>query len=62
MIECGYMNSAIAEPRASVQYALKLVAPGITEPTAFPVTGLIAVIFAVAALKILPKPPMWAGR
>src|SRR3954463_3542400 len=37
--ECGYMNSAIAEPSASVAYAQPWPTPGMKAPLGLPSTG-----------------------
>ena len=60
--ECGYMNSAIAEPNASVAYAQKAWADGMNTPIGFPVAGLTAFIFACAAANTCAHPPTFAGR
>ncbi|GAA3045774.1 hypothetical protein GCM10020000_26900 [Streptomyces olivoverticillatus] len=40
--ECGYRNSAIAEPRASVAYAHWACGAVTSEPRGFPVAGFSA--------------------
>jgi hypothetical protein len=60
--ECGYMNSASAEPSARVAYAQPCPAPGMNEPVGPPVASLVAAILSSAAPKIASQPPTWPGR
>src|SRR5919197_603572 len=57
VIECGYMNNAIADPSASVAYGQYCAAPGMKAPAGFPVAGFGVVIFCSAAPKICAQPP-----
>ncbi len=69
VIEWGYMNSAIAEPRASEAYAQCAASGGIiTRPLTWPAamasafSALKASKLSVAALKTLSQPPTCEGR
>src|SRR5579864_5987646 len=56
VMECGYMNSARAEPSASEPY--EKYAPGASST---PVATFLAFKAASAAAKMLPKPPSLIG-
>src|SRR5580765_680339 len=60
--ECGYMNSAIAEPRPKVANAQYCLAPGMNTPLGFLVTAFVAAILACAASKMWLHPPNLWGR
>src|SRR5690349_3002741 len=62
VIECGYMNNAIAEPRAREAYAQNCAGDGMNEPVGAPVAGFGVVIFFSAAPKIESQPPNFDGR
>lgn len=55
VIECGYMNSASAEPRARVAYVHWPASAGTSPPAP------AAVYLSPAALKISSKPPSLIG-
>src|SRR4051794_21084137 len=57
VIECGYMNSASADPRPSVAYAHICPEPGMKAPFGLPVTWLVAAILSFAAPKMWSQPP-----
>src|SRR5829696_7933775 len=56
VIECGYMNSASAEPSASVAYARYCDEGGMNTPVGLPVAGLVELIFFSAASNVAPNP------
>ena len=60
--ECGYMNSASAEPSARVAYAQPWPTPGMNAPVGLPVASLVVAILSCAAPKIASQPPTWPGR
>ena len=60
--ECGYMNSASADPSASVAYAQYTASPGTTARIGAPSSSLPAATFSFAAPKISSQPPRWIGR
>ena len=62
VIECGYMNRAMADPRASDPYAQNWAADGMNAPVGAPVVGLGVAIFFSAAPKIASQPPNFDGR
>ncbi len=53
--ECGYMNSAIAEPRPSVAYVHFLVSGTVSDP------ALASLKCCAAESKMCPKPPSRIG-
>jgi hypothetical protein len=62
VIECGYRNSASAEPSARVAYWSWLVGPSSVEPNGLPVVGLVLASAVDAWSKMWPQPPSLAGR
>jgi hypothetical protein len=60
--ECGYMNSAMAEPKASVAYAQYCCGFGMNVPVGLWSTGLGLAILAWAASKTWAQPPNFDGR
>ncbi len=54
---CGYMNSAIADPIASVAYGSELPLASRIDPEGLPVFGFTAVNFVCAASKMCDQPP-----
>ena len=60
--ECGYRNSASAEPSASVAYCSWLLAFSRIDPAGLPVAGLGVPSFFAAASKMCDQPPSFEGR
>ena len=58
---CGYMNSASAEPSASVAYAHSPADTGMKAPNGLPVTGLVFARCVDAAPKMWLQPPSLVG-
>ncbi len=52
--ECGYMNSAIAEPSARVAYVHCAFSGVTTKPVGLPVAGLGVLNFCAAVSKMWP--------
>lgn len=61
VIECGYMNSASAEPSASVAYVHWPASPGTRAPRGAPVAGLVSLYASCAEAKISSNPPSLIG-
>ena len=62
VIECGYMNSASADPSPRLAYAQCCISLGTNAPVGLPSTGFGVAIFASAAPKIASQPPNFEGR
>ena len=63
VIECGYMNSASAEPERQRRVGpVAAPAAGMNAPVGLPVAGLVVAIFVWAASKMWPQPPNFDGR
>lgn len=61
VIECGYMNSASAEPNASVAYVHWPASPGTSAPRGAPVAGLGCAKASLALAKMSSNPPSLIG-
>lgn len=61
VIECGYMKSASAEPRARVAYVHCPGSPGARPATGLPAASFVAENLSPAAWKISSNPPSLIG-
>lgn len=61
VIECGYMNSASAEPRARVAYVHWPASAGTREPRGLPVAGFVWLNASPALAKMSSNPPSLIG-
>lgn len=61
VIECGYMNSARADPSASVAYPHWPASAGASAPRGLSVAGLICANASPALAKMSSKPPSLIG-